>query len=136
MNNSDIAPKIPDNYDPLKDEMYMSPYMLLYFQNKLETMLDEILRKEKEILDINTQESQKEADHVDQGIIEELRFQELALQKHEEEQKKEIIKALKKTKNGSYGYCEETGKPIEAKRLLSVPTASYTVEAQRRIEEE
>lgn len=112
MNNSDIAPKLPDNYDPLKNEIYMSPYMLLYFKNKLEKMLEEILRKEKEIFDINTQEFKKEADHVDQGIIEELLFQEFALQIHGKEHKKEIIKALEKTKNGSYGYCEETSEPI------------------------
>jgi hypothetical protein len=45
MNNCKIALKLPENYNPLEDEVYMSPYMLRFFQNKLENMLNEILYK-------------------------------------------------------------------------------------------
>ena len=36
-----IASKLPDNYDPLKDDVYMSPNMLRYFKDKLENIREQ-----------------------------------------------------------------------------------------------
>src|SRR3954451_2689061 len=101
MNNIDITLELPDNYDPLNDQIYMSPYMLRYFKNKLEKMLDEILRKENDASHANMRKPHKETDRVDQGSVEELLFQDFILQEHEEGLKQEIIEALEKIKNGS-----------------------------------
>ncbi len=35
----------------------------------------------------------------------------------------DIIRALKKIKEGTYGFCEISGEPIEEKRLMYVPEA-------------
>ena len=45
-----------------------------------------------------------------------------------------INSALKKIKDGTYGYCEETGEPIGLKRLIARPVATLCIEAQERHE--
>lgn len=34
--------------------------------------------------------------------------------------------------NGQYGYCLETGKPIDIERMLANPIAQYTEEVEAR----
>jgi DnaK suppressor protein len=41
-----------------------------------------------------------------------------------------IESALRRIKEGSYGYCEETGEPIGIKRLEARPVATLSLEAQ------
>ena len=41
-----------------------------------------------------------------------------------------IDAALKRIEDGSYGYCEETGEPINLKRLEARPVATLSLEAQ------
>ena len=41
-----------------------------------------------------------------------------------------IEAALRRIKEGSYGYCEETGEPIGIKRLEARPIATLSLEAQ------
>ena len=43
---------------------------------------------------------------------------------------------LKKIKDGTYGYCEETGEPIGLKRLIARPIATLCIQAQERHEKE
>ena len=45
-----------------------------------------------------------------------------------------IDKALKKIKDGTYGYCEETSEPIGLKRLIARPIATLSIEAQEKHE--
>ena len=42
----------------------------------------------------------------------------------------QIEQALARIDNGTYGYCEDTGEPIELRRLEAQPTATLTTEAQ------
>ena len=42
--------------------------------------------------------------------------------------------ALRRLKDGTYGYCEETGEPIGLKRLMARPIATLTIEAQEKHE--
>lgn len=48
----------------------------------------------------------------------------------------EIEAAIERIKNGTYGICEYTGKPIPEARLLSIPYTRYTIEGQRHKEDE
>ena len=43
-----------------------------------------------------------------------------------------LQKALQRIKDGTYGYCEETGEPIGLKRLMARPVATLSIEAQER----
>ena len=45
-----------------------------------------------------------------------------------------INSALQRIKDGTYGYCEETGEPIGLKRLIARPVATLSIEAQERHE--
>ena len=45
-----------------------------------------------------------------------------------------IDSALKRIKEGTYGYCEETGEQIGLKRLIARPIATLSIEAQERHE--
>src|SRR5262249_45806420 len=47
---------------------------------------------------------------------------------------RKIDEALKRTEDGSYGYCLETGEEIGVKRLEARPVATLTIEAQERRE--
>ena len=45
-----------------------------------------------------------------------------------------IDRALKKLKDNTYGYCEDTGEPIGLKRLIARPIATLCIEAQEKHE--
>ena len=45
-----------------------------------------------------------------------------------------INAALQRLKEGTYGFCEETGEPIGLKRLMARPVATLSIEAQERHE--
>ena len=45
-----------------------------------------------------------------------------------------IDSALKRIKDGTYGYCEETSEPIGLKRLMARPIATLSIEAQEKHE--
>ena len=40
-------------------------------------------------------------------------------------------RALLKLENGTYGYCEDTGEPIDLKRLMAQPATSLSLAAQQ-----
>lgn len=54
----------------------------------------------------------------------------LSLVSGEQEALNEIEEAILRIKDGTYGVCEVTGKPIPAARLTAVPFARYSVEGQ------
>ena len=45
-----------------------------------------------------------------------------------------INSALQRLKDGTYGFCEETGEPIGLKRLMARPVATLSIEAQEKHE--
>jgi len=51
----------------------------------------------------------------------------LALEKNLEKAKGEIEEAIKKVEAGTYGVCQECGKPIEAERLKVLPSATSCI---------
>ena len=46
-----------------------------------------------------------------------------------------INAALQRLKDGTYGFCEETGEPIGLKRLIARPVATLSIEAQEDTKE-
>ena len=46
----------------------------------------------------------------------------------------ELIAALQRLKDNTYGFCEETGEPIGLKRLMARPVATLSIEAQEKHE--
>jgi RNA polymerase-binding transcription factor DksA len=58
----------------------------------------------------------------------------LSLVSSEQEALSEVEAAIKRIKDGTYGVCENTQKPIAKDRLLAVPFTRYSAEAQKDIE--
>ncbi len=58
----------------------------------------------------------------------------LSLVANEQEALTEIEAAIKRIKDGTYGVCEASGKPIAKERLTAVPFTRFTAEAQKDIE--
>lgn len=54
----------------------------------------------------------------------------------EQEALYEIEEALMRIRRGTYGTCELTGKPIEAKRLEAIPWARFSAAAEKQLERE
>lgn len=48
----------------------------------------------------------------------------------------EVEAAIRRILDGSYGICEETGRPIPAARLRAVPWTRFTREVEERLEQE
>jgi DnaK suppressor protein len=46
----------------------------------------------------------------------------------------EIDQALNRIRNGTYGLCEITGKPIEPGRLKAIPWTRFSAEAEKQLE--
>ena len=49
---------------------------------------------------------------------------------------REVVTALQKIDDGSFGTCERCSEPIAEKRLEALPFARYCINCQRLIEEE
>ena len=47
-----------------------------------------------------------------------------------------IDQALKRIKDGTYGFCEETGEAIGLKRLIARPIATLSIQAQEKHEQQ
>jgi DnaK suppressor protein len=58
----------------------------------------------------------------------------LSLVSSEQEALSEVEAAIKRVRDGTYGICELTGKPIGKDRLLAVPFTRYSAEAQKELE--
>jgi RNA polymerase-binding transcription factor DksA len=48
----------------------------------------------------------------------------------------EVEQAINRIRDGTYGKCELTGKPIEPDRLKAVPWAKFSAEAEKQLEKE
>jgi DnaK suppressor protein len=120
-----------ENYDPLQDPIYMSPEMIEYFKEKLLAMREDLRQKEHNTSLSLMAASVREPDLIDQGVTEELRYHQFALQEHEHQLLIQIDQALNRLCNGDYGYCEETGEPIGIKRLQATPLTRYCLEIQQ-----
>ena len=49
---------------------------------------------------------------------------------------KEVVSALRKIDDGSFGVCERCGEPVAEKRLEALPFARYCIDCQRVVEKE
>ena len=49
---------------------------------------------------------------------------------------RDVVSALQKIDEGSFGTCERCGEPIAEKRLEALPFARYCIDCQRLVEQE
>ena len=126
-----MTSRVPKNYKPTQKEKFMSAKMKEYFRLKLIDWKNELLKESSQTL-INMQKEENTAkpDITDRASEEIERSFELRTRDRERKLINKIESALRRIKEGSYGYCEETGEPIGIKRLEARPVATLSLEAQ------
>ena len=124
-------------YIPNSKEKYMCAKHKKFFT-------EELLRWKKEIIKTNnlsnilnsSDDNVSSADIVDQASSYTDKTVEMKALNRSRKLVDKIDSALKRIKNDTYGYCEETSEPIGLKRLIARPVATLTIEAQERHERE
>ncbi|MDR0552925.1 MAG: RNA polymerase-binding protein DksA [Holosporales bacterium] len=112
------------------DGHYLTSEQLEYFRAKLLNWKSDLLKESFEVKEFLAEEVDVEADMADTACN--IINQSIELRTKDRKRKliHKIEEAIAKIDNGTYGYCEETGKPIGIKRLEARPIATLCIEAQ------
>jgi len=130
----DPSQLIPANYRPTQAEPFMNPVMRAYFKQKLQFWRSEILREAGMTMQALQTESLHEPDITDRASLETDMSIALRIRDRERKLLSKIDAALRRIEDGSFGYCAETGEPINIRRLEARPIVTLTLEAQERHE--
>ena len=123
-----------DLYELSEKDQFMCKGQLTYFRLKLEKWRSEVmLDAEKTRQNLQTNNT-PEADVADRASTETERALELRTRDRQRKLLAKLNGALARIKEGSYGYCIETGEPIGLKRLDARPIALLSIQAQERHE--
>ena len=123
--------KLPKNYSPSKNEKFMNPKMKEYFRLKLINWKKNLLKESSNTLDnLQKEENTTKPDITDRATEETQRSFELRTRDRERKLITKINAALKRIEDGNYGFCDDTGDPINIKRLDARPVATLSLEAQ------
>ena len=129
--------KISKTYIPNLKEKYMCEKHKAYFKKKLTEWKSEITKANNEALYNNSlDDNSTSADIVDQASSYTEKNVEMRAINRQIKLIAKIDQALKKIKDDTYGYCEETGEPIGIKRLMARPIAALCIAAQEKHEKE
>ena len=129
--------KISKNYVPSVKEKYMCEKHKAYFKKKLTDWKTEIIRSNNEALyNSSLDDNSSSADIVDQASSYTEKNVEMRAINRQIKLISKIDQAIKKIKDNTYGYCEETSEPIGIKRLIARPIAALCIDAQEKHEKE
>ena len=122
-------------YTPNSKEKYMCGKHKKFFTEELLNWKKDIIKSNNLGNLLNSSDDNiSSADMVDQASS----YTEKSVEmKALDRSRKLIVKinaALQRLKDGTYGFCEETGEPIGLKRLMARPVATLSIEAQERHE--
>jgi len=129
--------KISKTYEPKSTEKYMCEKHKLYFKKKLTDWKVEIIKTNNDALyNGSIDDNSVSADIVDQASSYTDKSVEMKAINRQIKLISKIDRALKKIKDDTYGFCEETGEPIGIKRLIARPIATLCIAAQEKHEKE
>ena len=129
--------KISKNYEPKLTEKYMCEKHKAYFKKKLNEWKSEIIKTNNETLyNGSLDDNSVSADIVDQASSYTDKTVEMKAINRQIKLISKIDQALKRIKDGTYGFCAETGEPIGLKRLIARPVAELCIAAQEKHEKE
>ena len=122
-------------YVPNVKEKYMCAKHKKYFTQELIKWRKEIIKTNNLSYFLNSSDDNiSSADIVDQASSYTDKSVEMKSLNRSRKLIEKIDSALRKIKDGTYGYCEETSEPIGLKRLIARPVATLSIEAQERHE--
>ena len=120
---------------PKLNEKYMCEKHKAYFKRKLTEWKSDIIKTNNEALyNGSLDDNSVSADIVDQASSYTDKNVEMKAINRQIKLISKIDSALKKIKDGTYGFCEETGEPIGIKRLIARPVATLCIAAQEKHE--
>ena len=129
--------KISKTYLPKLTEKYMCEKHKSYFKKKLSDWKTEIVRTNNEALyNGSLDDNSVSADIVDQASSYTDKNVEMKAINRQIKLISKIDQALTRIKDGTYGFCAETGEPIGLKRLMARPVAELCIAAQEKHEKE
>ena len=129
--------KISKKYVPNQKEKYMCKKHKMFFKQKLMDWKVEINKSNNQALyNDEPNDNSISADVVDQASSYTEKNVEMKTINRQIKLISKIDSAIKKIKDGTYGYCEETGEPIGIKRLIARPVATLCIAAQEKHEKE
>ena len=129
--------KISKTYIPKEKEKYMCAKHLEFFKQKLIHWKKDLKRSNSEaIFNASMDDNSSSADIVDQASSYTEKNVEMRAINRQIKLIAKIDSALKRIKDGTYGFCDETGDPIGLKRLMARPVATLSIAAQEKHEKE
>ncbi len=129
--------KISKNYIPKSTEKYMCEKHKVYFKNKLIEWKKDLVKTNNDALyNSSLDDNSTSADIVDQASSYTEKNVEMRAINRQIKLISKIDAALKRIKDGTYGFCEETAEPIGLKRLMARPVATLCIAAQEKHEKE
>jgi len=133
----DMPVRISKKYIPNKKEKYMCEKHKAYFMQKLTEWKNEIIKSNSQALySSDLVDNISSPDVVDQASSYTEKNVEMRTVNRQIKLVSKIDSALKRLKDGTYGFCEETGEPIGLKRLIARPIATLCIAAQEKHERE
>jgi len=126
---------IKKRYTPSIKEKYMCSKHKKFFTEELLKWKNDIIKSNNlgNILN-SSDDNVSSADVVDQASSYTDKSVEMKSLNRSRKLISKINSALQRIKDGTYGFCEETGEPIGLKRLMARPVATLSIEAQERHE--
>jgi len=122
-------------YIPNEKEKYMCEKQKTYFKKRLMDWRNEIVESNSKGLYLNEIDHEiSSPDIVDQATSQTEKTVEMRTLNRQIKLLSKIDRAIKKIKDNTYGYCEETGEPIGLNRLIARPIATLSIEAQEEHE--
>jgi len=122
-------------YKPSDKEKYMCAKHKQFFKEELFRWKSDIIKSNSLTNLLNSSDdSVSSADMVDQASSYTDKSVEMKALARSRKLIAKIEAALRRIKEDTYGYCEETSEPIGLKRLIARPVATLSIEAQERHE--
>ena len=129
--------RISKKYIPNKKEQYMCEKHKVFFRQKLTEWKNDIIKSNSQALhSSNLVDNVSSSDIVDQATSYTEKTVEMRTVNRQIKLISKIDAALKRLKDGTYGFCEETGEKIGLKRLIARPIATLSIAAQEKHERE
>ena len=123
--------ELPPGYRPSAEEEFMNPKQVEYFRQRLEKARTDLRRELDAIPSPEFNSSDREGDQTDHASANSEREFEIQNRERVQMLVRQAERALSKLENGTYGYCDDTGEPIDLKRLMAQPATSLSLAAQQ-----
>lgn len=127
-----MTSKVDPTYSTESD--YLTPEQIEYFTCKLHSWRKELMGVSEDIMLEFKEAGLREPDPIDYGAMHAEKERGLMTKSRNNQLITRIEHALHRLKQGEFGYCEMTGEKIGIERLMAMPIATLSVEAQEMIE--